>query len=308
MEVDLVYLWVDDSDPKWKAKKNKLLGEESFNKDSIDDCRFKNNDELKYSLRSVEKYAPWINNIYVVTDNQIPEWLNTDHPKIKIVDHKEILPAEALPTFNAYVIEYGLPFIKGLSENFLFANDDMFIWNEVDKDFFFKNGKPICRLGSKIYNKPYRHIYGGNIVKTYKMMKEKYGIDIPYFPHHNIDAYNKTLFKQCIEEFKDEYEKTLKHNFREMGDLSRMIVSYYSIYKDGAEEKHVGQNWLCKLLKLQLGESCLVNLKQSSMQKILKSKAKLMCINDTRKTTDNDRKSIKAVLEKKFPKKSEYER
>lgn len=57
--------------------------------------------ELKYSLRSVSQYLPWINKIYIVIDNQVPSWLNTEHPKIKIIDHKDILPADALPTFNS---------------------------------------------------------------------------------------------------------------------------------------------------------------------------------------------------------------
>ncbi len=75
MNIDLVYLWVDENDKNWREKKSKYTTK-SYNKDAVDDCRFVNNDELKYSLRSIEKYAPWINRIFIVTDNQTPEWLN----------------------------------------------------------------------------------------------------------------------------------------------------------------------------------------------------------------------------------------
>src|SRR5574344_661291 len=135
MEIDLVYLWVNGDDETWAKKKAHALAKrtgETLSKDSVDKCRFQDNDELKYSLRSVEKYAPWINKIYIVTDNQIPEWLNTDNKKIKIVDHKEILPEDALPTFNSSAIETRITKIPNLSEHFLFANDDMMFFNEVE--------------------------------------------------------------------------------------------------------------------------------------------------------------------------------
>ena len=91
-DVDLVYLWCDGSDPEFQRKKleafektNKSL----LNKDGLVNARFVNSDELKYSLRSAEKYAPWIRNIYIVTYEQVPAWLNTKHPKIKIIASSE---------------------------------------------------------------------------------------------------------------------------------------------------------------------------------------------------------------------------
>src|SRR3546814_12468985 len=90
-----------------------------------------------YALRSVEKHAPWVRRIFVVTDDQRPEWLNTDHPRIQVIDHKDIMPPEALPCFNSTVIEYFLHRIPGLSDRFLFANDDMFFNADLSPGFFF---------------------------------------------------------------------------------------------------------------------------------------------------------------------------
>ena len=92
---------------------------------------------FKYSLRSVEMYAPWIRKIFIVTDNQVPKWLDTSNPKIRIVDHKEILPEVSLPCFNSRLIEHFLYKIPGLSEHFLYANDDMFINRPVTPATFF---------------------------------------------------------------------------------------------------------------------------------------------------------------------------
>ena len=193
--IDLVYLWVDNNDEEWLKKKNSLLEKyKHCNKDSVNDCRFENNDELKYSLRSVEKNAPWINKIFIITDNQKPKWLNTNNNKVKIINHTDIIPNEYLPLFNSCAIEIGIPFIEELSENFLYANDDMFIWNEVAPEFFFKENKVIFRTGKKIKNREYKHIYGYTINNAYKLIKSKYGVNIPYFPHHGIDAYKKSIF------------------------------------------------------------------------------------------------------------------
>lgn len=81
-------------------------------------------------------YAPWINKIFIVTDNQIPDWLDTNHPKIRIIDHKEIMPEECLPCFNSNAIETCIDNITELSEYFLYANDDMFFSSPVKPDDF----------------------------------------------------------------------------------------------------------------------------------------------------------------------------
>lgn len=97
MDIDLIYLWVNGNDPKWQAKRDACIGRPSGSQAHCKG-RYADNGELKYSLRSAEKYAPWIRRIFIVTDNQIPEWLNTDNPKVQIVDHTEIMPAECLPS------------------------------------------------------------------------------------------------------------------------------------------------------------------------------------------------------------------
>lgn len=154
-DIDFVYLWVNGNDPKWIAKHNALIGEAS---DAPEDCkgRYVDNDELKYSLRSLEEYAPWIHRIFIVTDNQVPGWLDTANPKIRIVDHTEIMPPECLPCFNSVVIEHHLHNIPGLAEHFLYANDDMYINQPVTPATFFANdGLPKVRLSRRVFRKIY---------------------------------------------------------------------------------------------------------------------------------------------------------
>lgn len=307
MKVDLVYLWVDDKDSLWQEKRAKSANINAL-KESTDECRFKNNDELKYSLRSAEKFAPWINKIFIVTDNQVPSWLNTNCEKIRIVDHSEIIPKDKLPIFNSCVIENRIPFIEDLSEYFLLANDDTFFWGNVEENFFFDKEKTIFRVGKRIRNKKYRHLYGHSVFKAYQMIKNKFGISVPYFPHHNIDIYEKSVFLDCIKEFQADFDETLNHKFRTFEDVQRVIVSYYAIAKNRAIIKETEINPLLKIFGKKNLESEYFALKKSNLSKIKNSEAKLLCINDNRKTTNIDREMMVKILEEKFPQPSQFER
>ncbi len=139
LEIDVVYTWVDDTDSKWKNsfKKTKAATcEEKFGLHALDSARFANNDELRYSVESVKKNMPWVRHIYVVTDMQRPTWVTSDSD-IKIIDHKDIISSKYLPTFNSHVIEACLHNIPGLSENFIYFNDDVFVARPLHKSHFF---------------------------------------------------------------------------------------------------------------------------------------------------------------------------
>lgn len=313
--VDIVYLWCDSSDNVWREKKNNELKKygKNLDNDSVGECRFIDNDELKYSLRSLEKFAPWINNIFIVTDNQIPSWLDTTNPKIHIVDHSQIMPPEALPTFNASAIEVALHKIPNLSEHFLFANDDMFFGNFVEKKFFYNenDGRPIFRFSKrKIINKLYRHLYGYMIFRAYNLVKEKFGKSCPHFPHHNIDAYRKSDVEKCYLEYKEGFDKTEKQKFREKECIQRSIFSYFSI-ANGSGTYKIVDTFAARFivfLTCKRVDSLLVELRKSKLELIRKYRPCLFCLNDSLKTTDDDRLAMRNFLDEKFPKPSSFEK
>lgn len=312
--VDIVYLWCDASDKVWRDKKNNELKKygKVLDKDSISECRFIQNDELKYSLRSLEKFAPWINNIFIVTDNQIPQWLDTSNPKIHIVDHREILPPEYLPTFNASAIEAAIHKIPGLSEHFLFANDDMFFGNFVTKDFFFNsNGLPIFRFaGRRIVNKKYKHLYGYMISQAYNLVRNKLGESVPYFPHHNIDAYRKSDIEKCYAEFQKGFENTASQKFREPDCIQRSIYEYWSIAKGFGEFRILGgfSDKLSRIFTKTSPDSMVIELKKGKLKQIEKLRPYLFCLNDSLRTNDEDRMAMKYFLEKSFSMPSSFEK
>src|SRR5699024_9450230 len=106
--IDVVYTWVDGSDAQWQRARAVALGvsdPEQFTESAAGEARFRQHDELRYSLRSLERYAPWVNHIWIVTANQVPDWLDTGHPKVTVVSHEEIWSdGGTLPTFNSHAI------------------------------------------------------------------------------------------------------------------------------------------------------------------------------------------------------------
>ena len=173
-KIDFVITWVDGSDEKWLAEKRafaegrpliektsstskrafaenqpstknqpSIIGRPSLEKPRFDssDLRFRNDfDFLKYWFRGVEKFAPWVNRIFFVTAGHLPDWLNPDHPKLKIIHHSDFIPKEFLPTFNSHTIENNLHRIAELSENFVYFNDDFYLLRKTRSEDFFKDG------------------------------------------------------------------------------------------------------------------------------------------------------------------------
>ncbi len=139
--VDIVYTWVDGSDPSWRRRMSATrdsLDLRTTEPSSIAESRFTSRDELRYSLRSLEYYASWARHVFIVTDSQVPSWLDTDHPKLTVIDHRDIFSDPSiLPVFNSHAIESQLHHIPGLADHYLYLNDDCFFLRPTDPELFF---------------------------------------------------------------------------------------------------------------------------------------------------------------------------
>lgn len=138
--IDFVIPWVDDSDPVWRAKKEAYTGKGETEGNTA--VRYRDWETLKYWFRGVERFAPWVRYVFLITDQQMPQWLKKNHLKLRIVDHKDYIPLEYLPTFSTNPIELNLHRIQDLSENFVYFNDDMFLIDNVKPTDFFRNDLP----------------------------------------------------------------------------------------------------------------------------------------------------------------------
>jgi hypothetical protein len=141
--IDIVYLWVNGNDPVWRAKRQQaaatLHDHTRMAAYANVEGRFRDNDELRYSLRALERFFPGHGHIYLVTDAQTPAWLACV-PGISVVDHRDLIPASALPTFDSGHIESYIHRIPGLSERYFYLNDDVFFGAPVVLDDWFWPG------------------------------------------------------------------------------------------------------------------------------------------------------------------------
>jgi hypothetical protein len=309
MDIDLVYLWVNGNDPQWIAKRNACIGEAS-NAETNCKGRYADNEELRYSLRSIEMYAPWIRRIFIVTDHQVPQWLDTSHPKVRIVDHTEILPAESLPCFNSRIIEHHLYRIPGLAEHFLYANDDMYINQPVTPDTFFaKDGLPIIRMNRRPFRK-WIYMFKLNVLKkklrnypqaihnTALLVEKKYGTYYSGKTHHNIDAYLKSSYQHAREVFDKEISATLGNHVRSANDIQRNLYSYVPLAEKRAHRHYVGQH---TSFRFHIDNRKLY-------EKMERFHPIFFCMNDSQFANDEDRQCANAFLRKRFPKKSQFEK
>ncbi|XP_077289661.1 N-acetylglucosamine-1-phosphate transferase subunits alpha and beta isoform X2 [Arctopsyche grandis] len=145
--IDAVYTWVNGSDPLLLESMRKFAQLEGItDEDDLSPSRYDDKQELKYSLRSLEKYAPWIRQVFVVTAGQLPSWLNLQEgwgkygkSRLKLISHEDIIPRELLPTFSSPTIEYFLHKIPGLSERFIYFNDDIFLGDFLHLNDLYTN-------------------------------------------------------------------------------------------------------------------------------------------------------------------------
>lgn len=144
--IDVVYLWVDGNDSSWRLKRQAALEQMPLDSGaamarySNVEGRFRDNHELRYSLRALEQFFPQHGHIYIVTDAQAPDWLQPS-ARLTLVDHRELMPEASLPTFDSGHIESWIHHIPGLSERYFYFNDDIFLGAPLNPaDWFTPDG------------------------------------------------------------------------------------------------------------------------------------------------------------------------
>lgn len=143
--MDVVITYVNGLDPLWRDDYSRITQKEILSK------RYRDWGTLKFLLRGLEEYMPYIRKVHLVVarESQVPEWI--DPAKVNIVLHKDIIPEEYLPTFNSSMIEMFLHRIEGLDERFVYFNDDMFPVRPVPESTFFKDGKAAIGFSKVIF-------------------------------------------------------------------------------------------------------------------------------------------------------------
>ncbi|MCF1597141.1 stealth family protein [Streptomyces muensis] len=232
--VDVVYTWVDGEEPAMRAKRARYQERgiaEILDKET-NASRYTSHDELKYSLRSLAMYADFVRHIYIVTDGQKPHWLDDRAEGITVVDHRDIFPPDVLPVFNSHAIETRLHHIPGLSEQYLYFNDDVFVGRRVTAEHFFHGSGlmkiPVSPLKIGV-GKPHAEETATNSASknVRRLLLEKFGrMTTNNFMHTPLPQHAETL--RALEDlFPEDVARTTASRFRSPQDVAMTAPLLY---------------------------------------------------------------------------------
>nr|WP_181762557.1 stealth family protein [Pseudarthrobacter sp. B4EP4b] len=233
-DIDLVFSWVDGSSPEYIAARRSQQQGVVLGEGDDHEARFRQINELKYALRSVYMFAPWIRRIFIATDSPAPAWL-ADHPAVTIVRSEEFFADPAvLPTHNSQAVECQLHHIEGLSEHFLYSNDDMFFGRAVGPDMFFTPGgitkfiEAETRIGLG-ENAAERSGFENAARVNRKLLWNRFGRITTRHLEHTAAPLRRSLVEQMEQEFPEEFRKTAASRFRAADNIS-VTNSFYHYY------------------------------------------------------------------------------
>ncbi|MDQ1136446.1 hypothetical protein QE410_001245 [Microbacterium sp. SORGH_AS 1204] len=235
-DVDMVFSWVDGSSSEFQRQRAARMKGYVVGDGDDNAARYRQVDELRYALRSVHMYAPWVRRIFIATDSPTPEWL-ADHPKVTIVRSEEFFAdPSVLPTHNSHAVEAQLHRIPGLAEHFLYSNDDMFFGRPVTPELFFSGGgvSRFVESGVRIGSGP-AHIdrsgHDNGLRVNRALLKERFGRVITLDLEHCATPLRRSVAFELEKEFADDYARTAASRFRSATDISvtNSLYHYYAL-------------------------------------------------------------------------------
>jgi len=327
-KIDFIIAWVDGWDKEWQKERNKYAWKDP---EDLADYRFRDMGTLKYLFRWIEKFTPWVNNVFFVTCGHYPDWLNLNYPKLKFIKHEDYIPREYLPTFNANTIELNFHRIKDLSEHFVYFNDDTFITNYMEESDFFEKWFPkhiawlsAIPTGDEIFG--HMMLNDINLINKYFSYKEILNKNKKkrYYPWYSIKVIAQTIFlqnypclvwlynphlpnsllKSTINQLWDiEYDvldNASMTKFRTKDDVNQYIFSRYNI---------MSGNFIPR--KSSIWHSFAIsNNNKKIIDSIIKKKYKMICINDSSENFEFEKAKSELInaFEKILPEKSNFEK
>ena len=292
--MDAVITYVDGNDPVWKQDYEKTTNVPVMEK------RFRDWGTLKYLLRGIETKMPFIRNVYLVVSHpsQVPEW--ADREQLKIVLHKDIIPAEFLPTFNCNPIEMHLHRIPGMDEEYIYFNDDMFPVGDCRPTDFFRDGRPVIGY--------YTHLFAPGMYKKIcrnsdRLARKALGMKPSCFftrPQHICSPMLKSQCEELYAKVEDEIRKTSATRTRTEENLNQYLFLDYMNYKGLVIREKISNKHF----------SVAVASPDSLRDFLHNPTRNLVCINDVRLSEERYEQLRGAILDafqSTFPSKSRFE-
>ncbi len=308
--IDFVITWVDGTDQAWR--KEKASHDPASGADD-DEERYRDWGLLPYWFRGVEQFAPWVRKIHFITWGHLPAWLNTEHPKLHIVRHEDYIPRKYLPVFNSNVLEIYMHKIEGLSENFVYFNDDVFLIRPTASEYFFRNNRPCDMLAfqpvvANPANPVMSHLYLNNSLVLCKYFDKrenvrkhpknyfKPGYPLLYFFYnllelafplftgfytvHGPAPFCKSTFRELWEKEGELLEKMSENRFRSKEDVTPYLFREWQKLSNQFEPENIQKDFGYFNIAAENGRL---------LRTITKQKKKVICVNDQKLGSEFER-------------------
>ena len=292
--MDIVITYVDGNDPIWKADYEKYTNVPVMQK------RFRDWGTLKYLLRGIEVYMPFIRNVYLVVSHpsQVPDWV--DQEGLKIVLHSDIIPEAYLPTFNCNPIEMHLHRIEGLDEEYLYFNDDLYPLAPTRPEDFFRNGKGVLKFSKHyIVSGMYKHICKNSDTLARKALGMPKSLSF-IRPQHTCTAMLKSQCEELYAKCEPVILKSLTRT-RTAENLNQYLFLDYQYFKGLMIDEKISNKHF----------SVALTTPEKLYDYIMNPSRNLMCVNDVNLSESRYEALREAMLnafEHKFPSKSRFEK
>lgn len=308
-EIDMVFSWVDGNDADYQLARRAQESGAVLGEGDDHESRFRHVDELKYALRSIYMFAPWVRTIFIATDSPAPAWL-AEHPRVKLVRSIEhFADPSVLPTHNSMAVEAQLHLIPGLSEHYLYSNDDMFFGRPVSPDMFFTPGG-ITRfmlspnrigLGESSAE---RSGFENSARVNRRLLWERFGRITTRHLEHSAAPFRKSVAQELAATFPAEFAATAASRFRAAENISvtNSLYHYYALLTGRAVMHAEGKGVYVDTTTMEgLG----------SLAKILAARnADFICLNDggvEEVAAEERRMRVTDFLQKYFPLRAPWE-
>ena len=308
--IDLVFTWVNSDDPEWKELYNQHTP--NVERDGTSLSRFHSRDELKYALRSWDTYAPFINHIHIVSNCKPPVWLDTDHERISWIPHEDILPASALPTFSSHAIETSLHKIPGISNLFIYSNDDFLLTRDAyPSDFYYPSGIAKVRL------EPYGMVNGevteghpdylNGARNANRLIEDEFGVTTTQLVTHSPQPLRQDVLEELDQKFGEDITRTAHNKFRMSDDVA--VTGYLHAHYAITTGKAISDTTPVQLIQQnhrfrKLFDDLIANKGNNSQLPLS------ICVNDGAGSHMNAlwNKSVASFLDAFYPDKSSFEK
>ena len=326
--IDIVIPWVDGDDPAWRAERARYTADS--NSDNSE-ARYREWDLFRYWFRGIETYAPWVRTIHLVTWGHLPPWLNTEHPKLHIVNHRDFIPREYLPTFSSHAIELNMHRIPGLSEHFLYFNDDVYMTRISSPDDFFSGDLPrdtavfgivkntdienfmpyimLNMLALINMNFSKRKMLRRDFAKWFSPKNGKgvlnnlyllpWGSFTGFRNYHTCIAYRKQTLSEVWEKFPDILDQTCNRRFRSREDVNQYLFRYWQLVNGQFQPRKPDSAYITIGTEPPEAIAAAMDSKKN----------RIVCVNDDPMGFDfeQERPRVAAVFESRFPALSSFE-